>query len=333
MLTVSKIDSPIQISKGRVPRPIQLVVPYRRRNAGLPFFSVQAGCIALDAFAIIFAILAGCGLSQLMIFGRFEAGEYLAIGITGALLFVLTSHVAGAYQTSSILSGSCEFAAVFRKWLAVFAIVLMTDVLFNGGSAFSGVGAAWSALLALGLLLAAHWTQRKSIGLALQSGFVQGQRVIVVGYEDELATLNPTLLLREFGITEVFRIALGASSSSSLVITPAEAGAINDALEKARDQQAAGIVLALSWADTEKLELLRNRLRESPLPVILLPDRMIRSLTGHSTTKINPNLAIGIQRGSSTRASRISRRFLDILGGSTTLWLCSPLICSAAAIE
>lgn len=335
MLNFTKINSPIGISEERIFRPVQVIQSQHRRRANFPFGGLQAMCIGVDALAIVIASLAGSAPYQLMISGRFsEAREYLGAGITAALLFVLTSHAAGAYQFSRILSGRYDFSSVFSKWVTVTLTLSMLAFLLKAGSAFSRVSVVCSALLALGLLFASRWAQRRGIWRALNSGFVQGRKVIVVGSDDELARLDANRLLREFGLTEVSRIELEVSRVNSSIISPAEDEAISNTLEKARDQQAAGIVLALSWADTMKLELLGHRLRESPLPVTLLPDHKVRSLAGRSVLKVAPSLAIEIQRGPLTRTEQFLKRAIDIFGGAMALLLLSPLmLITAAAIK
>ena len=50
-----------------------------------------------------------------------------------------------------------------------------------------------------------------------------------------------------------------------------EAGTLEHAIAIARIQGAEAIVLAFPWSDTRRVELVRDGLRISPLPVQLLP--------------------------------------------------------------
>jgi len=92
-------------------------------------------------------------------------------------------------------------------------------------------------------------------------------------------------------------------------------------------------VLALPWSDNRKLELVRDRLRISPLPVQLLPDRRIRSLAE------NPSFAspVAFNRNTTRPLSRVeqtSKRIVDIVGASLGLVVLFPLmLLSSVAIK
>jgi undecaprenyl-phosphate galactose phosphotransferase/putative colanic acid biosynthesis UDP-glucose lipid carrier transferase len=92
-------------------------------------------------------------------------------------------------------------------------------------------------------------------------------------------------------------------------------------------------VLALPWNDTRKLELVRDQLRVSPLPVQLLPDRRIRSLAENPSFRLRKSLSIEIQRGPLSRVEQVSKRFVDLVGTSIGLIILAPLmLLSAVAI-
>jgi undecaprenyl-phosphate galactose phosphotransferase/putative colanic acid biosynthesis UDP-glucose lipid carrier transferase len=100
----------------------------------------------------------------------------------------------------------------------------------------------------------------------------------------------------------------------------------------ARDRGAKEIVLALCWNDTRGIEFVCDRLRDSPLPVRLLPDQRVRYLTENPAFSVNRSLAIEIQRAPLSRVEQFAKRTLDIVGASCALILLSPLMLLTALV-
>src|SRR5207245_8390243 len=97
----------------------------------------------------------------------------------------------------------------------------------------------------------------------------------------------PRELLLRFGLTEVARVAFPKCGSWSLAASKGILDSLDGALALARDREAEEIVLALCWNDTRSIELVREKLRSSPLPVQLLPDQKVRNLI------VNPSFSVG----------------------------------------
>jgi undecaprenyl-phosphate galactose phosphotransferase/putative colanic acid biosynthesis UDP-glucose lipid carrier transferase len=178
-----------------------------------------------------------------------------------------------------------------------------------------------------------RWIGRRLVSRAVARGFVVGRRVVLIGSREELASLDSDNLLRDFGLSEVARTSLATvkAGNLSLSMTESEAKSLERAIEIARDQRADEIALAFPWADSRKLELLRDRLRDSPLPVILLPDRRIRSLAKNPAFSLQPSLSLEIQRGPLSGAEQLLKRMLDVAVAGIALLLLSPLMLVAAA--
>ena len=131
-----------------------------------------------------------------------------------------------------------------------------------------------------------------------------------------------------FNLTESprARMAIAPSAVARLLL--------DRALAIGRESAVDEIVLALPWTDTRKLELVRDRLRVSPLPVQLVPDRRIRALAENPSYRLRRSLSIEIQRGPLSRAEQFSKRVVDIVGASLGLIILAPLmILSAIAIK
>jgi undecaprenyl-phosphate galactose phosphotransferase/putative colanic acid biosynthesis UDP-glucose lipid carrier transferase len=175
---------------------------------------------------------------------------------------------------------------------------------------------------------------KAALASAVRSGRVHGRRVILVGLRDELAAIGQADLLRRFGLTEVERIVFPRGGSWSLTADKSILEALDDALALARDRSAEEIVLALRWNDMRGIDLIRDRLRSSPLPVQLLPDRKVRHLIGNPAFSVNHSLAIELQRAPLSGFERLAKRVLDIAGASIALLILSPLmLLTAIAIK
>ena len=137
---------------------------------------------------------------------------------------------------------------------------------------------------------------KSALILAVRQSRVQGRRVLLVGLRDELAAIGDEDLLRRFGLTEVERVAFPNNGNSSLAADKGLTTSLDRALVVARDCGAQEIVLALRWDDSRVIELVRDWLRASPLPVQLLPDQKVRYLTQNPAFSVNRSLAVEIQR-------------------------------------
>lgn len=304
------------------------------RRFSFPFAGVQYACVSGDIVAIVVASVAGNAVYQYfanVTYGTVEVA--IGAGVIAALLYVLIARMSGAYRTVSIFSGRKHLRQVVSQWILVSLILAMLAFLLKIGSSFSRGSIISFALLALVLLLAVRWFSRRIIFEAVANGFVVGRRAVVVGSREELASLDVDNLLRDFGLSEVGRISLAAAKASnlSLSMTEHEASSLERAIEVARDQRADEIALAFPWSDSRKLELLRDRLRDSPLPVTLLPDRRIRSLAKNPAFSLQPSLSIEIQRGPLSGAEQALKRVLDVSAAAVALLLLSPIMLVAAA--
>jgi undecaprenyl-phosphate galactose phosphotransferase/putative colanic acid biosynthesis UDP-glucose lipid carrier transferase len=153
----------------------------------------------------------------------------------------------------------------------------------------------------------------------------------LLGTSEELAALGLEELLEKFGFTEVERVAFPAGRGG-FAMSAGEAATLEHAIAVARIRGAEAIVLAFPWSDTRKVELVRDGLRISPLPVRLLPDRRIRSLAGHPSFRLQNSLSVEIQRGPLSRAEQASKRLLDIVGALVGLVVFAPLMILSAIV-
>ena len=302
----------------------------------IPYSALQYLLALADAFLIASAAVVGGGLYQLVTIGEFRnADQLLGAGLTAALLYVLIGQSGGFYDLRIAFSKRKRDAGrIFAQWSMVSLLLTLLAFLMKTGAVFSRGSIICFGLLALVLLLACRRFSKRFVAAAVADGQVQGRRAIVIGTREELAALGVEELLERFGLTEMARVVFSSDRNGGFAMTEEESSLLDRALAIGRESAVDEIVLALPWTDTRKLELVRDRLRVSPLPVQLVPDRRIRALAENPSYRLRRSLSIEIQRGPLSRAEQFSKRVVDIVGASLGLIILAPLmILSAIAIK
>ena len=206
--------------------------------------------------------------------------------------------------------------------------------LLHAGAAFSRGSTTIFALLTPAPLIFFRLLGARTLQSLIARGVVVGRRAVVIGEEFELARLSASSLLTDFGLTELVRFSfrdvseLGALSHEGLT-------KLDNAMAAARQQNAEELVIAFNWSRTELIQRIEGRLRTSPLPVRLLPDRVVQSVFRRSTFSTNSQIpSIELQRAPLTRPERLAKRTCDIALASMALVLLAPLmLLTALAIK
>ena len=302
----------------------------------IPYSALKHLLAVFDASLIVFASVLGGGLYQFVANGDLNRLEPMfGAGTLAALLYVLIGHATGFYDLHTTFSKrKKDIARIFAQWSLVSLLLALVAFLMKSGAVFSRGSVICFGSLALLLLLLCRRFAKRVVATAVAQRQVRGRRTILLGTREELASLGFDELLERFGLTEVDRVTFSSEKNGGFAMTEEESVSLGRALTLARDRGAEEIVLAFPWNDTRKLELVRDGLRVSPLPVQLLPDRRIRSLAGNPTFRLRESLSVEIQRGPLSRIEQLSKRLLDVAGASIGLLLLAPLmVLSAIAIK
>jgi Undecaprenyl-phosphate glucose phosphotransferase len=300
-----------------------------------PYAALRYVLALTDSVFIVASSLAGSGAYQF--FANHDSGPSdlaLGAGIIAALFYVLIGQSVGFYDLRAVFLAKRDNKQIFGQWALVGLLLTLLAFLMKVGAGFSRGSIICFASLALVLLLISRSLAKRWVRDAVADGQVQGRRVVLLGSREELAAISASELLQRYGLSEVDRVAFAIDSKKNLAMGAPESASLEDAVTVARECCADEIVLALPWSDTRKIELVRDRLRASPLPIELLPDRRIRSLVENPSFKIKKSLSIEVQRGPLTSLEQFSKRCIDIAGAAIALIALSPLmLLSAAAIK
>ena len=290
-----------------------------------------------DAGVIIVSSLIGSGGYQF--FANQNPNQNLGVselgaGIVAALLYVFIGQSVGFYDLRAVFSTRRDTKRIFAQWMLAGLLLTLLFFLTKVGGEFSRGSIVCFAFLALMLLLISRSITKRWVGDAVAEGRVQGRRVVVLGSREELASISASELLRRYGLSEVDRVAFAFDKNENLAMGARESASLENAVALARERCADEIVLALPWSDTRKLELVRDHLRASPLPVELIPDRRIRALADNPSFNLKKSLSIEVQRGPLSRLEQFLKRCVDVVGAAIGLMVLSPLmILSAIAIR
>ena len=302
----------------------------------IPYSALQHVLASVDAAVIIVASVLGGGLYQVVANRDFaHVDPLLGVGPVAALLYVLIGSSSGFYDLRETLSRRKRDAGqIAAQWSLVSLLLALLAFLLKSGAAFSRGSFICFGSLALLLLLVCRRLSKRWVVGAVANGQVRGRRGILLGTREELATLSSEELLERYGLTEVDRVTFSNETSRGFSMTPDESSSLETAIAVARNWAVEEIVLAFPWSDTRRIELIRDALRISPLPVQLLPDRRIRSLSDNPSFRLRNSLSVEIQRGPLSRAEQLSKRLLDITVASIALVVFAPvMIVSASAIK
>jgi len=281
--------------------------------------------IALVDAALIFcaSVFSHLGYGYLWPGSGLDVQMGSGIGILAFTIFCLVAHSGDFYSLPTLLAPQPRISPVLAAWTTVFLVLPLLLFLLKVGSAFSRVSMIVFAFLGLMLLVGFRLVANRYLRRMMVRGWIAGRRAVIVGEADELGALNATSLLFRFGIEETARVPLtdvgeGTPSRDDFV-------EVDRAVDLARDTGVSEIVVALNWSHTELLQIVRERLRYSPLPVRLLPDHNIRSIIG-GRHLFSAALAIELQREPLTKMELAIKRSLDICLASAILLMLSPLL-------
>lgn len=285
-----------------------------------PTFSIPVlrwGAAAGDAGLIVLAaMIGGRGYQYLVPSAQSDFNALLGAGLTGALLYVLIAHAFGLYRlTSLVSSGGGDLRRAAALWSIVVLLLALLAFLLRIGSEFSRGSIISFELLALVFILLFRRFVKQTASAALADDRARGRRTILMGTAAELDLLQPAVLLRAFGVSEVGRVVLGDGEED-----------VQRALILAGARKAEEIALALSWNDPASIELMQSRLRALPLPVRLLPDCHVRSIAGRPSYGQGESFTIELQRGPLSLAEQFIKRGFDLIVAAAILIVLSPLM-------
>jgi Undecaprenyl-phosphate glucose phosphotransferase len=302
------------------------------RYVRLFYHQIGVLVVLCDATLIVCASVLGDLGYKYYLLGTFPDAEIsFGVGIVACVIYGFLGRSWGLYSLPTLLAPQQRLSALVLAWTMVFLVLMFILFLLRVSTVFSRGSMIAFALLGLALLIAFRLLANAYLRAAIAKGWVLGRRAVIVGESDELAALDASSLLYRFGIEEVARVALSKVWTDGRLGMPrSECAKVDRAIEIARDSEASELVVAIHWSSTALIELVRDRLRYSPLPVRLLPDSNIRSIVGSRQIAEGNRFSVELQRGPLTDFERTIKRAVDVGLAATMLLALSPLLAIVA---
>lgn len=279
-----------------------------------------------DGVAIAVAAVAGDALYQNLFLYRGNAADLAAgSGLIAACIYVLLARSFGLYRLPMLLMPGQTLGKLIATW--ALSLLVMTAILFllKVGSNHSRGSFLTFAVLELLLLVMLRFCAAAAIGVLLARDAIAGRAAVLIGESREIARLNAGNLLHRIGLKEVGRVVLDADGTAEGDVNQRRL-VLLEALAFARQVKADEFFIAASWSHIELLTEITDVLRNSPLPVRLLPDQIIRSiLDRRAAASAARMLVVEIQRAPLGRIELGGKRLLDIAVASIALLFASPL--------
>jgi putative colanic acid biosysnthesis UDP-glucose lipid carrier transferase len=290
---------------------------------------IEIAARIVDLFLIAIASTFGGIVYQYIWFENPKTVEAcFGVGIIIGFLYVCSASVRGMYRLPVLLAPLPYAGQLFAIFASIALLVAGSLFFLRGNVAFPASPLVAALLPQMILLVIVRWVFATATRALLSAGSLDGRRVVTIGEPAELLGLDAAYLLRYCGLREVFRMTVATDSGRR----PGEVlAALDGALAAAREHGAEEFLVALRWGNQELLETIRSRLRESPLPVRLLPDHTIRTLLGQRVLSTDGlPLPVTIQSAPLTPSERAVKRTLDVVCSMTAIMFLWPLLLIAA---
>ncbi|BBF92862.1 undecaprenyl-phosphate glucose phosphotransferase [Blastochloris tepida] len=305
--------------------------PAQRQRLGIAFSAVEPVVATVDALIIVVAGVLGGALYHLATTGN--AGEllpYAGLGLIGSLAYGLAANRFELYRLQRLVQRDRDYSQIAVCWLWSMLVISITLFLLKRGDDVSRGSVLCFAGIGVLVLLTWRAVVRQWLLRAVARGAIHGQRVVVLGTDDEFAAGGSRNLMILGGLDVVGRVVLPRVGDAAG--RQRQAAAVKQAIRHARKARAEAIVLALPWGDAAQLEFVRERLRASPLPVRLLPDSSMQSILRHRNWGTHQSLLVEIQRAPLSTSEQAAKRILDIAVAVSALAALMPLMLAVAAL-
>ncbi|HXW71710.1 MAG TPA: exopolysaccharide biosynthesis polyprenyl glycosylphosphotransferase [Methylocella sp.] len=239
--------------------------------------------------------------------------------------FIYSAAMRRLYRLPVLLHPMPHLGRLLSTFAAATVGITGCEFLLLGSRIFA---MPWAVIVVLQLafLLLSRSLFARIARAGLTNGTVAGRCAVTIGEPAELLGISAPFLLQSFGRKEVSRIVLATRRNAGMGVGLSDVLAeLDRAIALAKDLNAEEFLIAVRWGNEDLLETVRARLRVSPLPIGLLPDRSMRSLLfqrgGFADTLFAP---VTIQRWALTPMERFAKRALDIVVSTLAIAFFAP---------
>jgi undecaprenyl-phosphate galactose phosphotransferase/putative colanic acid biosynthesis UDP-glucose lipid carrier transferase len=274
------------------------------------------------------SLLAGIGYNYFFL-GLIPAANaiqtYAAIGVLTLTNVSAILAARGNYRVSNLVRFYRQARDLTLIWTGVFLILVGVAFSLKVSANLSRGATLAFFVLSLGGMIAWRRFLAQVLGYALSAGAFASRNVILIGERSRLAASLAISEIRRCGYTPIrtFEIeqeerVTGDKLSLQLRAT------IQKAIEAARVESVAEILLLMVWEQSDTIERITKMLSVLPLRIFLVPDENVVRYLGPRAINIGTTWAAEIQRAPLTRTEQFIKRCFDMVGATAVLLLFSP---------
>lgn len=294
---------------------------------GIGFGIVPKAFAVLDWITIVILTTAASLAYDLAKLGYTDAGDhYLKLGATTATLFLISALARGIYARSHLDRLAVQVKEIALNWGVVSALLLIIAPAV-GVANVPSPHVLLSVIAGLCGVSLTRWAERQAILLFPHPILGAKRQAVVI---QQMTQRNPTglpQLIDASGVDVCKTFELPTSDKEAELME-----CMNEVIRYVRQHPIEEILLAASWADTQLIEKIADRLEVLPLPVTLLPDPAISGLLARPVVRFGQMGAVELQRAPLTKGQRGAKRVFDLTVTIGLLLLLLPVLVVVAAL-
>ncbi len=301
--------------------------PTPRRALRLPYQLLGPLVLSIDMVMVIsISVLAGVTYELGFLGLTPGLGKYGAIGL---LVFTNLSAILSArgdYRVDNLANFFRQTRDLTLAWTGIFLVLLGAAALLKVADEFSR--GATLTFFALGLLGMIVWRGllARLLVRALSEGAFASRKVIVIGERSRFAVSRSISEIQRFGYMPVQTFEIGKEDFARGVLSVRLQKIIEEAIESARSNSVAEILLLMGWDHSWAIDSITGMLSVLPVPVYLLPDENVSRYLDHRAVNLGTLRAAEIQRAPLNSVEQALKRCFDLAAAISVLLLLSPLM-------
>jgi Undecaprenyl-phosphate glucose phosphotransferase len=217
-------------------------------------------------------------------------------------------------------------------WTGVFLLLVGVAFSLKVSASLSRGAALTFFAFGLGGMIAWRRVLAQFLRHALSAGVFAARNVILIGERSRLAASPAILEIRRCGYTPIQAFEIGQEEFATSKTSPRLRTTIDRAIEVARAESVAEILLLIGWERSGTIESITKMLSVLPLPIYLLPDENVARYLGRRAINVGMTWAAEMQRAPLTRTGQFVKRCFDMIGATSMLLLLSPVMLLTALL-
>ena len=301
--------------------------PTARRLFRLPYNLLGPVVVSVDMVVVIsISLLAGFAYEWCFTGVVPGASRYAAIGLLAFTNLTGILAARGDYRVDNLANFPRQARDLVLAWSGIFLVLVGAAAMLKVAEEFSR--GATLTFFALGLSGMIIWRGllARFLVYALSEGAFASRRIIVIGERTRFAASRAISEIQQFGYTPIQTFEIGEEDFARGVISPRLQETINEAIETARSNSVAEVLLLVGWDHSWVIDSIAVMLSVLPIPVYLLPDENVSRYLGHRAVNLGTLRAAEIQRAPLTSGEQLIKRCFDLAAATFVLLLLSPLM-------